>query len=526
MKVYKYLFPNAAFFTYEDAPANECEAYTGKHVVIIGNGNAATELSSFIINDCAAMRTWVLGKSALRASHMTHYVGNVRTHNMVVMESYQLKSLDAHWEIPAFGDATEEDLQASMDRGMRCAEGRERATDDCSDPMIPTESEKVVVIFSGGFRSSDGIRLLTDNHEAVFDEENLYKGRYPSLSAFNEVKGCKGVFATGAISHGRDYKESSGGFVHGFRYTTEFTMKYLKASIEDGEAGRGLKIAEGTGRTKKWQYKVFNSAVDAETYIKVRMQSSSALWHLQGFYCDMLFHIPSNDDSKSDTDGSTFLYVEQVPVTWEMEIVSRWVLADYATSQRGLSVNEMGLSSDKVQVATVDAARQGAMGDGAPLHVAKLEQILVDFLLSEEEEGGGDSQDSALTSCFSPPREEDSDQFEGDEGKDEDSNFVKVKVELSMLQSCKPFFFDNYEVFVDGEPVSEGFGSLPMKLYSHQVVRIESLIENTSRVVPVSSVGSSRLGAGRAIFLFEYGDNFKGCDAVYGEVNAGTGFIA
>jgi hypothetical protein len=155
-----------------------------------------------------------------------------------------------------------------------------------------------------------------------------------------------------------------------------------------------------------------------------------------------------------------------------------------------------------------------------------LEQILVDFLLSEEDGGGGDSQDSALTSCFSPPREEDSDQFEGDEGKDEDSNFVKVKVELSMLQSCKPFFFDNYEVFVDGEPVSEGFGSLPMKLYSHQVVRIESLIENTSRVVPVSSVGSSRLGAGRAIFLFEYGDNFKGCDAVYGEVNAGTGFIA
>ena len=111
LKVYKHLFPNAAFFTYEDAPANECEAYTGKHIIIIGNGNAATELSSFIINECAAMRTWVLGKKSLRASHMTHYVGNVRTHNMVIMESYQLKSLDAHWEIPPFGDATEEDLQ-------------------------------------------------------------------------------------------------------------------------------------------------------------------------------------------------------------------------------------------------------------------------------------------------------------------------------------------------------------------------------------------------------------------------------
>jgi hypothetical protein len=391
--------------------------------------------------------------------------------------------------------------------------------------MVPTESDNVVIIFSGGFRSSDGIRLLTDSSEVVFDEENLYKGRYPSLTAFNEVKGCKGVFATGAISHGRDYKESSGGFVHGFRYTTEATMKYLKASMEVSEEVRWTEGAAYTKKSKKWPYKVFKSAIDAEAYIKVRMQSSSALWHLQGFYCDMLFHIPSNNDSESGTNGSIFLYVEQVPVTWEMEIVSKWVLADYIASQRGLSGDEMGLASDEAQVASVDTRRSGT-GDRAPLHVATLEQVLVDFLFSDEEEGHG-SQDSALSSCFSPPREEDVDQSKVDEGKVEESNFAQVKVELSLLQSCKPFFFDDYEVFVDGEPVSEGFDSLLMKLYSNQVVRIDSLMENKSRTVPVSSVGSSRLGAGRAIFLFEYGDNFKGCDAVYDEVNnAGTGFIA
>jgi len=511
LRVYNHLYPNARFYTYENAPVDDCKVYFGKHVIIVGNGNAANELSSFIINECAPMRTWVLGKNSMKASHMTHYVGNVRTHNMAVMESYQLKSLDAIFNVPPYGDATDAEIDDDIERGNRCAAGLERADDDCSDPMVPSESENIILIFSGGFRSSDTIRLLTDDRVDVFAKENLYKNRYPALAAFNEVKGCEGVFATGAISHGRDYKESSGGFVHGFRYTTVATMKYLEVGLD---------------KTKKWPYKVFNSTVDVEAHIKRRMQSSSALWHLQGFYCDLLFHVPDSYSDCGTVRGSTFLYVEQIPVTWEMDIVSRWVLADFASfRQSSNDIRNFLVPDDSQETKTNENSRRDS------IHVTTLEHVIVDFLLGEEAEEDG-KLGSTIWSCYSPPHEEDVDEdepdFDGDNIDSQSSSRAngEIKLELSMLQSCKPEFFDDYEIFVDGNLNFGGFESLSVKLYHHQVVRIVNLMKDTSTIIQVNLVGSSRLGAGRVALLFEYGVDFKGCEAVYSDNNAGTGFIA
>jgi hypothetical protein len=165
------------------------------------------------------------------------------------------------------------------------------------------------------------------------------------------------------------------------------------------------------------------------------------------------------------------------------------------------------------------------------IHVTTLEHVIVDFLLGEEAEEDG-KLGSTIWSCYSPPHEEDVDEdepdFDGDNIDSQSSSRAngEIKLELSMLQSCKPEFFDDYEIFVDGNLNFGGFESLSVKLYHHQVVRIVNLMKDTSTIIQVNLVGSSRLGAGRVALLFEYGVDFKGCEAVYSDNNAGTGFIA
>lgn len=47
------------------------------------------------------------------------------------------------------------------------------------------------------------------------------KGRLPELTAWYEGKNTPGLFVLGTAAHSRDYRLSSGGFIHGFRYTGE-----------------------------------------------------------------------------------------------------------------------------------------------------------------------------------------------------------------------------------------------------------------------------------------------------------------
>lgn len=49
----------------------------------------------------------------------------------------------------------------------------------------------------------------------------LPPGKYPELTAEYESVNVKGLYLIGALAHGRDWRKSSGGFVHGFRYTIQ-----------------------------------------------------------------------------------------------------------------------------------------------------------------------------------------------------------------------------------------------------------------------------------------------------------------
>ena len=79
-----------------------------------------------------------------------------------------------------------------------------------------------------------------DPHPLVFDkvirclgwkhQTNLYtkdtaplmqaNGKYPVMTSEYESVNVPGMYFAGQLGHGKDYKRSAGGFIHGFRYVT------------------------------------------------------------------------------------------------------------------------------------------------------------------------------------------------------------------------------------------------------------------------------------------------------------------
>ena len=273
-----------AAFTYEDAPT-DCAAYTDKWVVVAGNGNSGMEMASYIIAHCAATRVWVVGKRPVTPSHFSHYVGGVRNFNLLPLESYLLKSLDVVLE----ADATSQEFHARL------------------ASLVGGDFSRVVMVYASGFKAVGPRTLVADetNGTDAFSDASLDFRRYPRTGPFNELRGGEGVYVAGTIAHGRDYRESAGGFVHGFRYTVGLTMQRI--------ANR----AKGGGEV--WPYRHFDGVEDLASHTAIRLQSSSALWHLESFYCDLLI----------DTGLGGTLYVEGIPTGSEMDMVTDEVVAAF-----------------------------------------------------------------------------------------------------------------------------------------------------------------------------------------------------
>lgn len=67
---------------------------------------------------------------------------------------------------------------------------------------------------------------------SVFDASlpvsTTHHGKYPDIDAGYEAKQVPGLYFAGALTHGLDFRKSSGGFIHGFRYTARALFRLLE----------------------------------------------------------------------------------------------------------------------------------------------------------------------------------------------------------------------------------------------------------------------------------------------------------
>lgn len=213
------------------------EDYRGQRVLILGNGNSAFESSSHLFGTAAYVHH--LARRRVRLSTSTHYVGDVRSVNNNLLDNYQLKTLDVHHEAPAFAL-------------VQTPHGITLAQPDGPPPPVDTPPEVRDMIAELNVSYPGMARALAFEHShqrfyfdrviralgfrfnpALFDNASVpieYDaiGKYPQMTADYEAPQAPGLFFLGTIMHARDWRQSSGGFIHGFRYLVRSLHRRLE----------------------------------------------------------------------------------------------------------------------------------------------------------------------------------------------------------------------------------------------------------------------------------------------------------
>lgn len=194
--------------------------YEGQTVLIIGRGNSAFETADSIMG--ATNLIHMFARSRVRLSWETHYVGDLRAVNNGILDTYQLKSLDALLEAPI------EEIAVIEKDGKLFVDAFDGSGENVVTTDLPiSESGQAPDNFAVREPYDRIIRCLGFKFDfSVFDNSTKPRPcsgkrskKYPSIKPDYESTTVSGLYFAGTNTHSIDFRKSAGGFIHGFRYT-------------------------------------------------------------------------------------------------------------------------------------------------------------------------------------------------------------------------------------------------------------------------------------------------------------------
>lgn len=253
------------------------EKYKNKKVLILGNGNSAFELANILNNYCSHIVVLGLDKTP-RLSLSTHYVGNVRSKYLDFYDTFLLKSLNAFDHVSSKDDLLIYKQNDKFNIGVLC--------NSCNDP-----NPEIPCINYGGRTSIWYDEIINCTgwkfNTSIFDETTMplmYNKKYPKLNGLYESINVKNMFFIGALMHSFDWKRSSGGFIHGFRYLID---NFVKINYT------------------RFQPKVFENINELTQYFMERINTSSGLYQMYTQLGDYFYEYQGK-----------YIYYEQVPLSY------------------------------------------------------------------------------------------------------------------------------------------------------------------------------------------------------------------
>lgn len=300
-------------------------AFTGQRVLIIGRGNSAFETADNLIETASVIH--VAGPGSLKLAWQTHFVGHLRAVNNNFLDTYQLKLQNAV-------------LDGNILRIRRQADGTYKVS--VSFSRVQEVVKDIVydrVILATGFRFDPTIFAPACRPELAIND------RFPAQTDAWESVNVPGLYFAGTITQVRDFKKTTSGFIHGFRYG----VRALHRILEARHHGR------------PWPARTLPGTAEAVTDAAIaRVNRSSALFQMFGFLADAVL---------VDRDG-TARYCEEVPVDHLHTAVADGGFGDI---DRYFTVTlEYGEGHDKVNPFDITAGRnsqQDTTGlDGRYLH--------------------------------------------------------------------------------------------------------------------------------------------------------------
>jgi thioredoxin reductase len=258
-----------------------CELYTDvsvrpqdfadKRVLIIGKGNTGFETADNLVETAAIIH--LASPHSVKFAWKTHFVGNLRAVNNNVLDTYQLKSQNAL-------------LDCTINKIEKCNDGKLKATVSYGHAF--GEQEELVydhVIVCTGWRFDDSIFDMSCKPELAIND------RFPRQTSEWESTNVDDLYFAGTLTQQRDYKVTTSGFIHGFRYNIRALTRMFESKYHGGE----------------WPARAIPRCPDAMTRaILDRVNTTSALWQQFGFLGDMFVPGPNGD----------FLYYEELPADY------------------------------------------------------------------------------------------------------------------------------------------------------------------------------------------------------------------
>jgi len=247
--------------------------FVDQRVLIIGKGNSAFETADNLVETAAVIH--VAGPSAIRMAWRSHYVGHLRAVNNNLLDTYQLKSQNA-----------------LLDGNVLAIERRDGSYYVTVSFSRANEIQKNYrydrVIVCTGFRFDASIFADECRPELV------HKARFPALTSAWESTNVGDLYFAGTLMQVRDFKKSTSGFVHGFRYAVRALHHVLEARYH------GI----------PWPFERIAAEPGALMQAVIgRVNRTSALWQLFGCMGDLII-VTGDGDAR---------YFEEVPVDYVHE---------------------------------------------------------------------------------------------------------------------------------------------------------------------------------------------------------------
>ncbi len=297
------------------------KSFTDQRVLILGKGNSALESADNLIGTAAVIHLG--GPNSLRLAWQTHFVGHVRAVNNNFLDTYQLKSQNAVLDGEAVAIEKREDGYAVRFRFVRA-----------DDVVKEIHYDRVLVCTGFRFDAS----VFADDCRPNL----VIKDRFPEMTSAFESVNVPGLYFAGTLMQQRDFKRSTSGFIHGFRYAVRSLGRILAEQHEE----------------TPWPSRELPAEPDAlATALLERLNSTSALWQQFGQLADLV---------TADGAGAP-RHFEEVPVDYAHE-------SAFATARDLILVTlEYGPDHDKhdpfdINVRRVRQNDPGTAGDAAYLH--------------------------------------------------------------------------------------------------------------------------------------------------------------
>lgn len=253
------------------------EEFTDQRVLVLGKGNSALETADNLVETAAVIH--VAGPHSIRMAWNTHYVGHLRAVNNNFLDTYQLKSQNALLD----GNVL------SIEKAEKDAGGgyRVRFSFSRADEVVKELCYDRVVVCTG-FRFDASVFDPECRPELVIND------RFAALSPAYESVNVPGLYFAGTLMQQRDFKKSTGGFIHGFRYAVRALSRILDERHHD----------------RTWPHQSLEATPSAlADAVVARVNRSSALWQQFAVIGDLIVTAP----------GEPAHYHEEVPVAYAHE---------------------------------------------------------------------------------------------------------------------------------------------------------------------------------------------------------------